>query len=247
MLHSKKLKLEAFTLIELLVVISIIALLIGILLPALGAARQSANALKCKSMLRQFGLANHMYANDNKDQTVPIGSGSGNDVYGIPWEDYRWYRNQAFAKYVASEAAVSWSGGWPKEFFCPDADLAYETHVIMASYGGNVQRYWDVAMFDDSTHWGAKLKGSYKLASILDPTSLSFMADSIGDSYIRQQTDTYTDESSSPWGAVAYRHPGETTNMVFFDGHAEAVSRDILATTPKDYLCDLNYRKEWPN
>lgn len=76
-MDTRTIRTRGFTLIELLVVISIIALLIGILLPALGAARASARALVCASNARSLAQANTIYALDNRDYySSPVNVGA---------------------------------------------------------------------------------------------------------------------------------------------------------------------------
>jgi prepilin-type N-terminal cleavage/methylation domain-containing protein/prepilin-type processing-associated H-X9-DG protein len=101
--HSHR---RAFTLVELLVVISIIALLVALLLPALGLAREAGRASVCASRMSQIGYALHHYATDHRDWIPREGMinhnvGNNNWAYYYPWP-------RALYKYVRRLPSAEW-------------------------------------------------------------------------------------------------------------------------------------------
>jgi prepilin-type N-terminal cleavage/methylation domain-containing protein len=76
-MERRKMKKKGFTLVELLVVIAIIAMLLAILMPALGKVRQLAQRIMCSTNLAGLGKAMLTYSNDDKYESFPVGGASG--------------------------------------------------------------------------------------------------------------------------------------------------------------------------
>jgi prepilin-type N-terminal cleavage/methylation domain-containing protein/prepilin-type processing-associated H-X9-DG protein len=246
---SRQTKRAGFTLIELLVVISIIALLIGILLPALSAAQESARKVECMSNVRQLAIAVNTYTLDHADTTP---DGHYNNVAGntSEWDTSvgallkPYLSGDKKAMYRCPSAADS-----PDDNYRITGDQPYtgtdNDDVFKPNYFYMATAQW--AQLGDSGHdfrsnvWASRNAANLKLGSL--PVSgselLVFLDEST--SHHTHSTNIYTqDQPQKHYSNFGYAD-GHVEGQRFrtIDGYMNALPPAIPQTQFGDYLPDL--------
>lgn len=223
-----KRKARKFTLIELLVVIAIIAILAGMLLPALNSARQKAHAISCTSQLKQIGTAMFSYAADYSDY-VPFAMQKWNNDYGYmhSWIVMLW-------PYTSTKGPEGFYSDKTSIYLCPGAareETATATRdgkiYSVTSYGWNA--FCGVLNADGTTSSGATAKYVKRLPKCKQPTAAIVGGDFImtSDPDEKNTVNIYDNETLNKFVSEK-RHPGFVSNYLYADGHVGSARKSFF-------------------
>ena len=162
---------KRFTLIELLVVISIIAVLAGMLLPALGMARDKAYAISCQNNLRVANAAIQSYCDDNDDRYFPYDIWRTDGTKTVKWYNPSGKQNPLFY-YLGDGDKFFFSvyeGGRRHRLSCPKR--------IFGQYPDDVSSTYGICYGYSHYFYTGFANRGYKRNKILMPTRTAFMAE----------------------------------------------------------------------
>ena len=212
---------QGFTLIELLVVISIIAILAGMLLPAINMVRESARKTNCGNNQRQVALAMQVYANDN-EQLWPANF-AGATLATLTFADGKAAGQAAALVAGTFEALATYSGGdlTPKIFSCP-SNTNYKPTATAADTAS-----MSVA---PSQAWSGAAVGAAD-PSVAAGSSLAFAYDLTVPSNANSSRVVLGDRPSDASLSAPMNHK-KAMNAIYADCHVATITGSAVTTAP---------------